>query len=45
LYTLESGVVTPDLAKTETAKDGKTIVGTKEFADAVIKNLGKHLQN
>ena len=41
LYTLESGVVTPDLAKTETSKDGKTIVGTKEFADAVIKNLGK----
>jgi isocitrate dehydrogenase len=41
LYTLEQGIVTPDLAKTETAKQGKTIVGTDGFADAVIKNLGK----
>jgi isocitrate dehydrogenase len=41
LRTLEEGTVTPDLAKTETAKQGKTIVGTKEFAEAVIKNLGK----
>lgn len=41
LKTLESGVITPDLAKTETAKVGKTILGTKEFADAVIKNLGQ----
>lgn len=41
LYTLEQGIVTPDLAKTETAKQGKTIVGTQEFAAEVIKNLGK----
>jgi isocitrate dehydrogenase len=41
LTTLEQGIVTPDLAKTETAKQGKTIFGTQEFADAVIKNLGK----
>jgi isocitrate dehydrogenase len=42
LYTLEQGIVTPDLAKTETAKEGKTILGTSEFADAVIRNLGKN---
>ncbi len=41
LATLEQGIVTPDLAKTETSKHGKTILGTQEFADAVIKNLGK----
>lgn len=41
LYTLEQGVVTADLAKTETAKQGKTIVTTSGFADAVIQNLGK----
>jgi isocitrate dehydrogenase len=41
LATLEEGIVTPDLAKTETAKVGKIVLGTSEFADAVIKNLGK----
>lgn len=41
LATLEEGVITPDLGKDAEFAKGKKIVGTKEFADEVIKNLGK----
>lgn len=41
LSTLEEGIITPDLAKSSEFAKGKQVVGTAEFADAIIKNLGK----
>src|SRR5262249_35794637 len=38
LYTLEQGIHTVDIFRKETSKEK---VGTKEFAQAVVKNLGK----
>jgi isocitrate dehydrogenase len=38
LYTLEQGIHTPDIYRKETSKEK---VGTKEFAEAIVKNLGK----
>jgi len=38
LYTIEAGVHTYDIYKEKTSKQ---LVGTQEFAEAVVKNLGK----
>jgi len=38
LYTLEQGIHTPDIYRKESSREK---VGTKEFAAAVVKNLGK----
>ncbi len=38
LYTIEAGIHTYDIFK---EKNSKVLVGTQEFAEAVVKNLGK----